>query len=182
MRTRREVRNGLGHGDRLRWSGWYAKRWIGSTVTVRVVGFDETLAVNRGKSVSLAYVASTSSIAKRVLVLLEGSRVLHGSRSGDDEDHCRQSAQRIRRNLEAEIVAANPPLEASLRKIRKAAETFVSLAGPDARNFSINPSEFHDALGALRDAIAPEVGWLATNWKIDIEASLADMIPGARTA
>jgi CHAD domain-containing protein len=84
--------------------------------------------------------------------------------------------------LEAEIVAANPPLEASLCKIRKAAETFVSLAGPDARDFINNPGEFHDALGALRDAIAPEVGWLATNWKIDIEASLAGIIPGARTA
>jgi hypothetical protein len=82
-------------------------------MTVRVVDFDETLAVNRDKTVSVEYVAGTSSIAKRVLVLLEGSRVLYGSRSGEDEDYCRQSAQRIRRKLEAEIVAANPPLEAS---------------------------------------------------------------------
>lgn len=140
------------------------------------------LAVNRGLTVSTEYIASTSSIVKRVLVLLEGSRVLYGSRHGEDEDHCRQSAQRIRRKLEAEIVAANPPLEASLRKIRKAAETFVNLAGPDARDFINDHGEFHDALGALRDAIAPEAGWLATTWKIAVEPALADIIPGARTA
>jgi hypothetical protein len=106
------------------------------TTTVVLASFDDTLAVNRGKAISSAYIQSSRSIAQRVLVFLEGRRVLHGSRSADDEDHCRRSADEIRRRLEPEIVAASGPLQDCLRKMRRAAVLFVGHAGPDARHFT----------------------------------------------
>jgi hypothetical protein len=150
------------------------------TTTVVLASFDDTLAVNRGKAISSAYIQSSRSIAQRVLVFLEGRRVLHGSRSADDEDHCRRSADEIRRRLEPEIVAGSGPLQDCLRKMRRAAVLFVGHAGPDARHFTNHPAEFRDALDALRDAFGPEVGWLASSYGIDIEPQLAEIIPGAR--
>lgn len=122
-------------------------------------------------------------VARRVIIFLEDRRLLFGGRHGNDEQHCLESAQQIRRFLTQQMERAKPgkELEASLRAMRAASSRFVEQGGPYARNFRYEPGNpdafFFMALGELRAAIGYQLGLILSQYPQPIDPQLESILP-----
>lgn len=113
-------------------------------------------------------------VARRVLILLEVRRIFDDRGSREDFIDCRLSADKIRLELNQEIMNAEVggDLEKSLKCIRDASTAFVRSAGKDSINFSLDTQFFWTCLEAYRDTVAGEVNWLANNYGLSLDGSL----------
>jgi hypothetical protein len=136
-----------------------------------------------GFSVNWEKVPGDEEIAKKVISYLEDRRLLFGRRHLDDQLHCVQSANDIRRFLTDQLSQAKvgKSLEQSLRAMRAAAREFVEAAGPNARNFSYDEGalnhEFGRALGRLQGLVGQHVALIADKYGIEVESELAQILP-----
>jgi len=149
------------------------------------MGFEAT---DRGKQPATAgwqKDADDRRVARKVVIFLEGRRLLFGDRHVEDEGECIGSALQIRAFLTEQITDANPgmELERALRVMRTACRKFVEIGGPNGRNFhrSHYPYEadgFSLALGDLRTAIGYQLGSILADYPMDVEPELASILPG----
>lgn len=128
------------------------------------------------------HVETDREVVRRVLTFLEDRRLLwrspHNHAHVEEAEHCRRSAEMIRDRLGEEIgkVKHGGDVEASFKKIRKAARDFVSAAGPDSRNF-VDLASFNEALSALRVPVCREILVLADHHDLDVDEDLLRVLP-----
>jgi hypothetical protein len=148
-------------------------------VRYRVNGFGAL-----GISLNWEKVPGDEEVARAVISFLEDRRLLFGDRHVEDEIHCVQSANEIRRFVTSRIADAKPgrSLEASLREIRRACRQFMDRAGPNASNFRdrhFGPwtDLFSLAIGELRAIVGLHVALIATEYDLPVEPELASILP-----
>lgn len=130
-------------------------------------------------SVKTQYVDGNREVVRRVLTSLEDKRVLwRGHENLEDPDFCRLSMMKTRDLLNQEIlnVKHGGDIEASFKKIRRAASNFCTAAGMDSVNFR-NPQDFTQALVALRTTVIRECVFLAKNFDLELEEGLVRTLP-----
>ncbi len=127
--------------------------------------------------------------ARRVLTQLEDRRVLYNPSSLEVPEHCVESVIEIRHVLSSELggLAEGTPLASSLRAMRAACRKFldhVQEGGPDLvrsawRRGHWASWDFNAALGELRGVFGVHVAQIAALYQLDVEDSLASILPGA---
>lgn len=113
-----------------------------------------------------------------MFVFLEDRRILVQGHEREDFVHTRESANQIRNFLTLEImsVKAGGPLEKPLRAMRSASTAFVSVAGPDSRDFYADGSFFVATLRAYREAVAPQVANISVNFQMELDPLLLGLL------
>ena len=144
-------------------------------IPIRVTGFGVL-----GVSLEVEYVETNREVVRRVLTRFEDMRVLFEPPHREDYEFCRLSAVKMRDLLSLEIpnVKHGGSLEASFKRIRTAARTFVTAAGPRSATFAGDPDHFYACLHALREQVGEEIVALAAEFKIDLENHLLAVLPG----
>jgi hypothetical protein len=109
--------------------------------------------------VDAKYIADNRLDAERLMILLAGPRLLWERHWREDFEHCRLSAQDLRRALEAQMIALDQGgfLEDMLSDLRRACAAFVTAAGANAANFVRDPTLFQFQLDTLRLTFARRV-------------------------
>ncbi|MCL4552573.1 MAG: hypothetical protein M1305_03315 [Candidatus Marsarchaeota archaeon] len=130
---------------------------------------------------------SDITIARRVITFLEDRRVLYAPEEMETPRYCEESVQQIRGYLTEELqrIPADKDLAKCLRAMRKASREFItSVQTRDAIMFANQYNHwaswhFYTALGKLRGVFGVYVSRLAAQYGLDIEDSLAAIIPFA---
>jgi hypothetical protein len=125
--------------------------------------------------------------ARRVVTFLEDRRVLYSPSEMEVPQHCVTSVCEIRHFLTGEIsrLGEDSDLNRSLRAMRAACRKFIDVIGLDGDivRFGSHPGhwaswEFNGALGELRGIVGLHVARIATEYGLDVEDDLAQILPG----
>jgi hypothetical protein len=127
------------------------------------------------------------SAARRVIAFLEDRRVLYAPEEMEVASHCVGSAMEVRRFLSGELGKLDSKSEftASLRAMRAACRKFLNRVGVDGREVTLYANHhghwaswtFHSALGEMRGTFGIHLSKIAAEFKLDIEDSLAEILP-----
>jgi hypothetical protein len=127
------------------------------------------------------------SAARRVVTFLEDRRVLYTPSELEVPTHCVDSVLQIRRFLTSEIgkLATKSDLAASLRAMRAARRKFLDSVGGEDSDVVRHAREqghyaswkFYSALGEMRGVFGIHLARIATCFQIDVEDSLATILP-----
>ena len=127
------------------------------------------------------------SSARRVVSFLEARRVLYAPDEMEVPSHCVDSVMDIRRFLSGELGKLHDGSEfaASLRAMRTACRKFLERVGVDGREVALYANHhghwaswtFYGALGEMRGTFGVHPARIATQFKLDIEDSLASILP-----
>ncbi|GAA4076395.1 hypothetical protein ACFFOS_16900 [Nocardioides kongjuensis] len=133
-----------------------------------------------GVSLDVEYVQSNKDVVRRVLTRFEDMRLLTDGHRREDPEFCRLSAEKMRDllNLEIPNVKHGGTLEASFKRMRKAARDFVTAAGAHSSKFQQDFAFFAACLEALRTSVGEEIVALAAEFKIDLDDELLLSLPG----
>lgn len=106
------------------------------------------------------YIANNRRIAERLLILLQRRGLLQDRISDEDQEHCRRSADDLRRVFEAEMLLVEDGgfLLDILAALQRACTVFVRAAGPKAKSFKQDDELFRYHLVVLREVFAKHVG------------------------
>jgi hypothetical protein len=127
--------------------------------------------------------------ARRVISFLEDRRVLYAPDEMEVPAHCVHSVLDIRRFLTVELgkLDNGAELAASLRAMRAACRKFLERVGVDGDDRAVfyyanRPGHwaswtFYGALGEMRGTFGVHLARMAAEFKIDIEDSLAAILP-----
>ncbi len=107
----------------------------------------------------MTYLQNNRHIAERLLIFLEGRRLLLDRITGEDQVYCRKSADALRKVLENEMLNVKDGgfLLEALRDLRRACTNFVSAAGAESQAFKDDDLLFRYHLEILREAFALRV-------------------------
>ena len=127
------------------------------------------------------------SVARRVVSFLEDRRVLYAPDEMEVPSHCVHSVMDIRRFLSGELGKLHDGSEfaANLRALRAACRKFLERVGVDGREVALYGNHqghwaswtFYGALGEMRGTFGVHLARIATQFKLDIEDSLASILP-----
>lgn len=129
--------------------------------------------------------------ARRVVAFLEDRRVLYAPDEMEVPQHCVHSVLDIRHFLTVELGAlTDGDLHRSLRAMRAACRKFLDTVGPDDDEIVLFGGQhghwaswkFSGALGEMRGVFGLHLARLATEYGLDIEDELAQILPGADEA
>jgi hypothetical protein len=159
------------------------------------VKFTEIAARLTGISTSLGGVSwqateTEMAAARRVISFLEDRRVLYAPDELEVSAHCVHSVLDIRRFLTTELgkLDNGSVLAASLRAMRAACRKFLERVGVDGDDRTVfyanRPGHwaswtFYGALGEMRGTFGVHLARIAAEFKLDIEDSLAAILPEA---
>ena len=153
-----------------------------SEITNRLTGISTPIG-----GVSWQPAKSELSAARRVVTFLEDRRVLYSPSELEVPSHCVDSVLQIRRFLTSEMgkLEDKSELAASLRAMRTACRKFLDSVGGDdsevvrhAREYVHYASwEFYSALGEMRGVFGIHLARIAASFHIDVEDSLASILP-----
>jgi hypothetical protein len=145
--------------------------------TCRVAGYAGGIAVS-SLPLDDEYREHHHVTARNILRDLEDRRVLFGRHNLEDAEHCRRSADLVRRFIGTALYAVpEGPLVSSLKRIRGASRGFISAAGKDSSDYLNDLGYFMRNLKAYRAAVGDEVGWIAFAFDIEVDKELASIIP-----
>jgi hypothetical protein len=123
-------------------------------------------------------------IARRVLNLFADRRMLWKDFSIEIEEHCVQSANRVRDELGAQLnnPEIGPVLEAELQLLQRLFRDFVDEVGPTGNGWHgerhpMGTDRLSVALGRLRGLVGVHVGLLAAEYDLDVSDELATIVP-----
>lgn len=123
-------------------------------------------------------------IARRVLNLLADRRLLWKDFSLEIEEHCVQSANRVREELGKHLDHPDIGQELAelVRAMQRTFREFVDQVGPtgadwhrDRRPMGTDPLSV--ALGRLRAVVGGQVGYLAARYDLEVSDELASVVP-----
>jgi len=131
-----------------------------------------------------------TAAARRVISFLEDRRVLYAPDELEVPAHCVHSVLEIRRFLTMELgkLDNGSVLAASLRAMRAACRKFLERVGVDGDDRAVlyanRPGHwaswtFYGALGEMRGTFGVHLARIAAEFKLDIEDSLAAILPEA---
>jgi len=130
---------------------------------------------------------SELSTARHVISFLEDRRVLYSPSEMEVPEHCVHSVMEIRRVLSNELgkLDTGSDLAASLRAMRAACRKFLDRVGVDGREVTLYANHrghwaswtFYGALGEMRGTFGVHLARIAAQFKLDIEDSLAAILP-----
>ncbi len=126
----------------------------------------------------LAYLHDNRHIAERLLIFLEGRRLLRDRISDEEQVYCRKSANELRKILENEMlnVQGRGFLLEAIRDLRRACTNFVSAAGPNSRAFKDDEALFRYHLEILREAFAQRVKLIVDTFDLQPTADLQQIM------
>lgn len=132
---------------------------------------------------------SELSTARHVVSFLEDRRVLYSPSEMEVPEHCVHSVMEIRRVLSNELgkLDSGSEFAASLRAMRAACRKFLDRVGVDGREVTLYANHrghwaswtFYGALGEMRGTFGVHLARIAAQFKLDIEDSLASILPAA---
>ncbi len=123
-------------------------------------------------------------IARRVLNLLADRRLLWKDFSREIEEHCVQSANRVREELGKHL--DHPDIGAELAErlleMQRTFREFVDQVGPEPDHWNrdwrpMGTDPLSVALGRLRAVVGGQVGYLAARYDLDVPDELASVVP-----
>ena len=126
------------------------------------------------------------TIARRIIIFLEGRRVLFEAYSSEALCQCIESVTKIKEYLTSELPAINDDSELStyIRAMRKATNKFLSCFPQNKQDKCKYCKDgtkeywyFVAAIGELRGVFGVMVGQIAKAYGIDVEDELAQIIP-----
>jgi len=127
------------------------------------------------------------SATRRVLTYLEDRRVLYSPSELEVPSHCVDSVLQIRLFLTSEIgkLGTKSELASSLRAMRAACRKFLDSIGGEDSNIVRYASEeghyanwtFYCALGEMRGTFGVNLARIAASFHLDVEDSLATILP-----
>lgn len=130
------------------------------------------------------YKDNDREIARRVLTLLAGRRMLWKDFSLEIEEHCVRSADRVRdelgRHLENPEIGAE--LAGEIEALRSSFMAFMDEVGPEGdlhRRYhpGIGTDPLSMALGRLRGLVGVHIGVLASQYDLEVSDELATIVP-----
>lgn len=123
-------------------------------------------------------------IARRILNLLSDRRLLWKDFSLEIEEHCVQSANRIREELGKHLDHPDigPELAEQVRAMQRTLRDFVDQVGPAGDDWNrdwrpIGTDPLSVALGRLRAVVGGQVGYLAARYDLEVSEELATVVP-----
>lgn len=129
---------------------------------------------------------SQRTVARKIITYLEGKRVLYEDLNDEFACSCVESVLEIKDFLTNQIsdVKENSELETYVRGMRTACNTFLSKCHLERENKcaychagTIENMMFTIALGRLRASFGVMIGQIAKAFGVDVEDSLAQIIP-----
>lgn len=129
-----------------------------------------------------AYLHDNRHIAERLMIFIEGRRLLRDRMTDEDQVYCRKSAQELRRILENEMltVKGGGVLLDAIRDLRKACANFVSAAGPKSKAFKEDDVLFRYHLELLRETFAQRVTLVVDVFDLQPSTELEEIMQCAR--
>jgi len=126
------------------------------------------------------------NIARKIIIFLEGRRVLFDAFGSEALCQCIESVTKIKEYLTSELPAIddNSELNTYIRAMRKASNKFLSCFPQDKQDKCRYCKEgtqeywyFVSAIGELRGVFGVMIGQIAKAYGLDVEDELAQIIP-----
>lgn len=128
--------------------------------------------------VEMQYIQQNLHLAERLLVFLQDRRLLRTRAHDEDFESCRESAQELRKVLEAELLAVRGKgfFFEALSDMQKACRIFVSAAGTNSQDFRRDPRLFVTHLNILRDVFSQRVRLIVERFDLTVSDELQALL------